>query len=147
VQSQGSMDNTISFEEVAALVANLPSLVPRPNFANLHTLWRHIQRTLQRLSCPQSNILGWAGLIMARPMYSLLTTTPFRILSDPGPVAICYPPPVEIVNAQGAPVLDAAGLPTYHTQPTIELAVQATIDAQFKRARNYYDSYLTRCQS
>ena len=112
MRSQGSMDNTILFEEVAALVANPPSLVPRPNFSNLRTLRRHIQRALQRLSCPQSNILGWAGLIMARPMYGLLTTTPFRIPTDPGPVAIYYPPPIEIVDTQGDPVLNAAGLPT-----------------------------------
>ena len=134
------MDNTISFEEVAVLVANLPSLAPRPNFTNLCTLRHHIQRALQHLSCPQSNILGWAGLIMARPMYGLLTTTPFRLPTDPGQLAIYYPPPVEIVDAQGDPVLDAAGLQTYHAQPTIECAAQATIDAQFKRPKNYYES-------
>jgi hypothetical protein len=90
-QGQGFMDNTISFEEVAALVVNPPSLAPHPNFTNSCTLRHHIQRTLQCLSCPQSNILGWAGLIMARPMYGLLPTTPFRIPSNPDPVAIYYP--------------------------------------------------------
>ena len=79
---------------------------------------------------------------MARPMYSLLVTTPFRIPIDPGPVGIYYPAPVEIVDAQGALVLNAAGLPTYYAQLTIEHAAQATIDTQFKRARDYYDSYL-----
>ena len=79
---------------------------------------------------------------MARPMYSLLTKTPFRLPTDPGPVAIYYPPPVQIIDAQGAPVLDAAGFPTYHVQPTIARAEQATIDAQFRRANNYYESYL-----
>jgi hypothetical protein len=49
---------------------------------------------------------------------------------------------VEIVDAQGDPFLDAAGFPTYHVQPTIARAAQATIDAQFKRAKNYYESYL-----
>ena len=78
---------------------------------------------------------------MARPMYGLLTTTPFRSPNDPGPVAIYYPPPIEIIDSQGDPVLNAAGLPTYHAQPTIERAAQATIDAQFKRAKNYYNSY------
>jgi hypothetical protein len=53
-----------------------------------------------------------------------------------------YPPPVAIIDAQGAPVLDAAGLRTYHAQPTIEHAAHATIDAQFKCAKNCYDSYL-----
>ena len=79
---------------------------------------------------------------MARPMYDLLTTTPFQLPTDPGPLAIYYPPPVEIVDVQGDPVLDAAGLRSYHAQPTIEHAAQATIDAQFKRAKNYYDLYL-----
>ena len=79
---------------------------------------------------------------MARPMYGLLTTTPFRLPSDPGPMAIYYPPPVEIVDAQGDPVLDVTGNPTYHDPPDIPRAVQASIDAQFKRAKNYYDSYL-----
>jgi hypothetical protein len=81
-------------------------------------------------------------MIMARPMYGLLATTPFQIPIDPGSVAIYYPPPVAIIDAQGAPVLDVAGLRTYYAQPTIERAAQATIDAQFKRAKNYYDSYL-----
>jgi hypothetical protein len=37
---------------------------------------------------------------MARLMYGLLTTTPYRIPSNPGPVAIYYPSPVAIVDAQ-----------------------------------------------
>ena len=75
-------------------------------------------------------------------MYSLLTKTLFRVPTDPGPLAIYYPPPVPIVDAQGDPVLDAVGLPTYHVQPIIERAAQAMIDAQFKRAKNYCESYL-----
>jgi hypothetical protein len=137
-----SMDNTISYEEAAALVANPPSLAPRPNFTNLRNLRRHIQRALQRLSCPQSNILGWAGLIIVRSMYSLLTPSPFRLSTDPGPMAVYYPPPVEIVDAQGNPILDAAGNPTYQDPPDIPRVAQSSIDAQFKRAKNYYESYL-----
>ena len=91
---------------------------------------------------PRGNILGWAGLIMARSMYSLLTRTPFRVPTDPGPLAIYYPPPRPIVDAQGNQVLDEAGLPTYQARPVIERAAQATIDAQFKRAKNYYELYL-----
>jgi hypothetical protein len=130
-----------------ALVANPPSLAPHPNFTNLRNLRRHIQCALQHLSCPQSNILGWSGLIMARPMDSLLTTTPFRVPNDPGPLAVYYPPPVAIVDTQGVPVLDAAGFPTYQVQPTIARAAQATIDAQFKRAKNYYEFYMNICRA
>ena len=142
MRSQVSMDNIVTYDEVVVLVVNPPSITPHPNFTNLRNLRRHIQRALQCLSCPQSNILGWAGLIMVRPMCSLLTTTPFRLPTDPGPLAIYYPPPVEIVDAQGDPVLDVAGFPTYHNQPTIACAEQATIDVQFKRANNYYESYM-----
>jgi hypothetical protein len=42
---------------------------------------------------------------------------------------------VPIIDAQGDPVLDREGLPTYHNQPTIERAAQATINAQFKQAK------------
>ncbi len=113
------MDYVSSYEEVAALIANLPSLAPRPSFTNLRNLRRHIQRTLMRVSFPQSNILGWDGLIMSRAMYGLLTTTPFRLPTDPGPLAIYYPPKVQIVNIDGDPVLDALGNPTYIAQPAI----------------------------
>ena len=60
--------------------------------------------------------------------------TPFRLPTDPGPLAIYYPTPVAIVNAQGDPVLDSAGFPTYQVQPTITRGAQATINTQFKRA-------------
>jgi hypothetical protein len=54
---------------------------------------------------------------MARAMYNLLTTSPFRLPLDPGPMAIYYPPPVEIVDTQGDPVLNVAGNPTYQDPP------------------------------
>ncbi len=79
---------------------------------------------------------------MARAMYGLLTTSPFRLLTDPGPGAIYYPPPVPIVDPAGNPVLDAEGMPTYCNQPTIACAEQATIDVHFKRAKNYWESYM-----
>ncbi len=142
MRSQTSMDALITYNEVAALVANPPFIAPRPNFTNLHNLRCHIQRALQRLSCPQSNILGWAGLIMARAMYGLLTTSPFRLPTDLSPLAIYYPPPVPIVDPAGNPVLDAAGMPMYCNHPTIAHAEQATIDARFKRAKKYWELYV-----
>ena len=136
------MDYVISYDEIAALVANPPSLAPHPNFTNLRNLRRHIQRALMRVSCPQSNILGCAGLIMSRAMYGLLTTTPFRLPTDPGPLAVYYPPKIPIVNAQGHPVLDQTGVPTYQAQPAIGRAEQATIDVTFMRAKKYWKSYM-----
>jgi len=55
-------------------------------------------------------------------------------------MAIYYPPPVEIVDAEGDPVLDVAGNPTYQDSPDIPQAAQSCIDAQFKQVKNYYDS-------
>ena len=134
------MDNIITYDEVVALVANPPSIAPRPNFTNLRNLWHHIQLALQCLRCPQSNSLGCAGLIMSRAMYGLLTTTPFRLPLDPGPEAVYYPTRIRIINAQGDPVLNQLGMPTFQLQPTIDHAKQATINACFKHAKNYYES-------
>jgi hypothetical protein len=75
-------------------------------------------------------------------MYGLLTTSPFRLPTDPGPLALYYPSPVPIVDTAGDPVLNAAGMPTYHNQPTIARAEQATIDARFKQAKNYWELYM-----
>jgi len=74
-------------------------------------------------------------------MYGLLTTSPFRIPTDPGLLAIYYSPRVAIVDTQGDPILDGQGMPTYQAQPAIGRAEQATIDARFKRAKKYWESY------
>jgi hypothetical protein len=111
-------------------------------------LRRHLQFALQCLSCPQSNIHGLAGLIISGPIYARLTTTPFRVPNDPGPVAIYYPPPVAIRDIGGNSILDANGNPTFVTQPPIGCPEQATIDDRFNRVCNYYLSYLNiRCAS
>jgi hypothetical protein len=136
------MDTTITYDKVVALVTNPPSIAPRPNFTNLHNLQRHIQHALQCLSCPQGNILGWVGFIMARPMYALLTMSPFWLPTDTRPLAIYYLPPMPIVNGLGTPILNAAGQPTFVAQPTIRQAEQATINAHFSHARNYLLSYM-----
>ena len=94
------MDYVVSYNEIAALVANPPSLAPLPNVTNLRNLRRHIQHALMRVSCPQSNILGWAGLIMSRAMYGIYnvksstalmmaSTTPSRSQTIPPHGAEC----------------------------------------------------------
>ena len=102
-----------------------------------------MQRALQRLSCPQSNVLGWSGFVMARPMYMLLSLAPFILPNDPGPQAVYYPPQTPIMNAAGdAPELDAAGNLQYPPLPVLSRATLATIDARYARARNYWRTYL-----
>ena len=136
------MDTLITCKEVVALIANLPSIAPHPNFTNLRNLRRHIQHALQCTSCPQSNILRWVGLIMARAMCALLTPTPFWPPSDSGPLAIYYLMPTAIVDNAGAPVLDASEQPTFNVPPPIDHATQAKINLRFSCACNYWLSYM-----
>ena len=135
------MDTLITYDEAVALVANPPTLAPRPNFTNLRALRRHLQRALQRLVNPQTNVLGWSGLVMSRPMYQMLSTSPFRLPTDPGPQAVYYGARVPILDAAGNPVNDATGNPTYVPIPALDRATQASIDANFLRERNYWLSY------
>ena len=65
-------------------------------------------------------------------MYGLLTTSPFCLPMDPGPLAIYYPTKIPI----------ATGMPTYQAQPAIGRAEQETIDARFKRGKNSWESYM-----
>jgi hypothetical protein len=122
------MDYLITYDEAVALVANPPTLAPRPNFTNLRALHRHLQRALQRLVNPQSNVLGWSGLVMSQPMYQMLSTSPFHLPTDPGPQAVYYG-------------LDANGNPRYVAVPALDRAMQASIDANFGREQNYWLSY------
>ena len=83
------MDATITYDEVAALVVvNIPTLEPRPSFERTCMLRWHLERALQRLTCPQSVQHGWKGRVMARELYSLLTNIPFRLPTNPGASAI-----------------------------------------------------------
>ena len=125
------MDTLITYDEVVALVANPPTLAPRPNFTNLRALRCHLQRALQRLVNPQSYVLGWSGLVMSRPMYQLLSTSPFRLPNDPGLLAIYYGERVPILDAAGNPVTNATGNATYVPISALDHATQATINARF----------------
>jgi len=75
-------------------------------------------------------------------MYGLLTTSPFRLPMDTGPLAIYYPTKIPIVDTQVDPVLDQTGEPTYQAQPAIGQAEQATIDARFKCGKKYWELYM-----
>ncbi len=118
------MDATISYNEVAALVAiNIPTLEPCPNFERIRTLRRHFERALQRLPCPQSVQHGWNGMVMARKLYALLTIQPFRLPTDPGATAI-----YTRSQTPGQPVNNA---PLTSTE-------QAPIDSLFNRRKAYF---------
>ncbi len=68
----------------------LPSLESTfPNFKQIWMLRQHFERALQRLPCPQSIQHGWKGMVMARELYALLTTSPFCLPTNPGAAAVC----------------------------------------------------------
>jgi hypothetical protein len=64
------MDTCITYDSIKLLLANPPSIEPRPNFFNLQTLRTHF-------ACPQSSVNGWAGAVMSPEMYALIDNTPF----------------------------------------------------------------------
>jgi len=75
-------------------------------------------------------------------MYQMLSTSAFRLPSDPGPQAIYYGARTPILDVNGDPELDATGNPTYVPVPALDRATQATIDTDFVLRRNYWLSYL-----
>jgi hypothetical protein len=82
------MDHTITFDEVAGFLKNPPTLSPRPDFDKIRALQKHMVRSLKQLTCPQSFIHGWSGLILAPMVYALLEPNPFQDPTGPGAVAV-----------------------------------------------------------
>ena len=82
------MYHTITFDEVAGFLKNPPMLLPCPDFVKIRALRKHMVRALKQLTCPQSVIHRWLGLILAPIVYALLKPNPFQDSIDPGPVAV-----------------------------------------------------------
>ncbi len=118
------MDATITYDEVAALVGiNIPTLEPRPNFEQIRKLHRHFEHALQCLPCPQSIQHGWKGMVMARELYALLTTSPFCLPTNPGAAAV-------YVRSQ------IPGQPVNNTP--LSRMEQASIESLFNCRKHYY---------
>jgi hypothetical protein len=77
------MNAIISYDTIMSLLANLPSLDPRPNFFNLHALRTHFARALKKVPCPQSAVNGWASAVLAPAIYALIGTNPFNWRINP----------------------------------------------------------------
>jgi hypothetical protein len=74
-------------------------------------------------------------------MYQLLSTSPFCLPNDPGPLGIYYGARDPILDAAGDPVNDVTGNAMYVPIPALNCATQAKIDACFLRERNYWLSH------
>jgi hypothetical protein len=83
------MDHLITYKKAVGFIKNPPSLAPRPDFAKIQALQKHYVTGLTQLTCLQSLIHGWAGLVMDSVMYALLEpTTPFTAVVDLGKYAV-----------------------------------------------------------
>jgi hypothetical protein len=109
------MYTLITFIEVEGFLMNPPSLVPRPDFTRLRVLRCHMSKALKQLSCPQSSIHGWAGLVMHPMIYALIEIVPFQVPNDPGNVPM---------------------LPSFAAPAAIKIA-----EHLFERDKTYFTSY------
>jgi hypothetical protein len=109
------MDMLITFVEVESFLMNPPSLVPCPDFTPLRALCHHMIEGLKQLSCPQSAIHGWAGLVMHPMMYALIKMVPFHVPNNPSNVPT---------------------LPSFAAPAAIKIA-----EHLFKRDKMYFTSY------
>jgi hypothetical protein len=78
------MNQLITYDEGAGFLKNPPAMLPRPNFAKIRALRKHITQALKHLDFPQSLIYGWAELAMDPTMYSLIETNKFVQPPEPG---------------------------------------------------------------
>ena len=97
------MDHTITFDEVVGFLKNPPTLLPRPDFVKIRALQKHMVLVLKQLTCPQSVIHGWSGLILALMVHALLEPNPFQDPTNPRPVAVytqlATQPMIKMANA------------------------------------------------
>ncbi len=86
----GTMDQLITIKEAAEFLKNPPSVSPRPDFAKVRALWKHVIKALKQLDCPHSLAHGWTGLVMDPALYILLEPNALVLPVSPGATAI-YP--------------------------------------------------------
>jgi hypothetical protein len=94
---------------------NPPSLASHSYFTRLRALCRHMIKALEQLSCPQSAIHGWVGLVMHPTMYALIKMVSFQVPNNSS---------------------DVPRLPSFAAPVAIKIAKHL-----FKRDRMYFTSY------
>jgi hypothetical protein len=114
------MDIIIIYDVVRTLLANPPTLNPRPNFFNICKLRSRFAKALKKILCPQSPVHGWAGAVMSPEMYILINLTPFHLNIALTTVTPVYP---RKYNPEGVIVL-----PYTHEE-------KSTIDAKFSMVK------------
>jgi hypothetical protein len=85
------MNAIISYDTIVGLLANPPSLDPRPNFFNLRALQSHFARALKKVPCPQSAVNGWVVAVLAPALYALINTNAFHWNISPQSTVPIFP--------------------------------------------------------
>ncbi len=85
------MNTVVTYEAVRMLLANPPSINPRPNFFNICELQSHFARALKKIPCPQSPVNGWPGAVMSPEMYALVDQNVFHLNITPTTTTPSYP--------------------------------------------------------
>jgi hypothetical protein len=128
------MNATISHDTIVRLLANLPSLDPCPNFFNLRALRTHFTCALKKVPCPQSAVNGWAGAVLAPPMYALINSNTFHWAITMTPI------PAHARFVQNLDGTQEASLPYSRKE-------MLTITAKHALAKHYHDTGLNICRA
>ncbi len=96
------MDHLIKYKDVMEFLKKPPTISPRPDFAKLRAMQKHMVKAIKQLVCPQSTIHGWLGLVLLPMVYALLEPTPFVAPADPGAVVVYaqFVLPLQIITAE-----------------------------------------------
>jgi hypothetical protein len=119
------MNTVETYEAVQTLLANPPSINPRPNFFNICELRSHFVKALKKIPCPQSPVNGWAGAVMSPQMYALIDQNSFHLNITPTTTTPAY------LN-KFTP--DGVNVPYTREE-------ESTIDAKFVLKKNYYETW------
>ena len=119
------MNTVVTYEAVRTLLANPPSINPRPNFFNIRELRSHFAKALKKIPCPQSPVNGWAGAVMSPEMYALIDQNSFHLNIAPTTTTPAYP-------NKFTP--DGVNVPYTREE-------KSTIDAKFVLKKNYYQTW------
>ncbi len=119
------MNTVISYGAVQTILANPPSISPRPNFFNICKLRKHFAKALKKIPCPQSAVNGWAEAVMSPKMYALIDQNMFHLNIAPTTPTPAYP---NKFNPDGEPV-------PYSREE------KSSIDAKIELTKNYFETW------
>jgi hypothetical protein len=129
------MNAIISYDTIDGLLANPPTIDPRPTFFNLHALQNHFACALKKVPCPQSRVNGWAEAVLAPAMYALIDNATFHW--NISTTAVPKFPLQYVINDDGT---QGALIPYTHKEIL-------TITAKHICTKNYMDTGVNVCQA